>query len=33
VGGRLMMFANMDKGERSSALRGLLDRVLPRTGS
>lgn len=31
VGGRLMMFANMERAERSSALRGLLDRVLPRT--
>lgn len=33
VGGRLMMFASMDKGERSSALRDLLDRVLPRAAS
>lgn len=33
VGGRLMMFADMDKDERSSALRGLLDRVLPRSMS
>ena len=33
VGGRLMMFANMDKGERTSALRDLLDRVLPRATS
>lgn len=31
VGGRLMMFADMERAERSSALRGLLDRVLPRT--
>ena len=32
VGGRLMMFARMDESARSSALRGLLGRVLPRTG-